>query len=88
MNPLVNVDVSMHFEISNSQMFGGKGSVGYTSLSFGGVGNLKAIDDSFIETQIKGVANMMKVTNEEVKLISKAEYDFETDEDEDEDGDY
>ncbi len=84
MNPLIDVSISLYFEISNSEMFGGEGSVGYTAATFGGVKNIENVDDSFVDKQIEGVANMLHVSKENVKLISKEQYDFET-EDEDED---
>ena len=94
MNPLIYITISLHFEISNSEMFGGEGSIGYTATNFGGVQKLESVDESFIDKQMEIVANMLKVTKEEVKLISKEEYDLETEYDSerteidfDEDGD-
>lgn len=84
MNPLISVDIGLYFEVSNSDMFGGEGTVGYSATKFEGVGNLDAIDDSFVQKQIEFVAQMLKVTSENVRLISKEEYDHETaDEDDD-----
>lgn len=83
MNPLIYVSISLHFEISNSEMFGGEGSVGYTVATFGGVKNIENVDDSFVDKQIEGVANMFHVSKENVKLISKEQYDFETEDEDD-----
>lgn len=83
MNPLIYVSISLHFEISNSEMFGGEGSVGYTATTFGGVQNLENVDDSFVDKQIEVVANMLHVSKENVKLISKEQYDFETEDEDD-----
>lgn len=95
MNPLIYVTISLHFEVSNSEMFGGKGSIGYTATNFGGVKNLEAVDETFIDEHIGSVAGMLNVTKEEIKLISKEEYDLATEEDSerteidfDEDGDW
>lgn len=88
MNPLIYVFISLHFEVSNSEMFGGEGSVGYTATTFGVVGKLENVDDSFIDNQIEGVANMLHVTKENVKLISKEQYDVETEDDEDDCDDF
>ena len=86
MNPLIEVDVTLYFEVSNSEMYGGQGTVGYSSLKYGGIKNLEAVDDSFVRENIHSVAQMMKVTAEDVRLISKEEYDLKTeDENEDED---
>ncbi|MBA9087499.1 hydroxymethylpyrimidine/phosphomethylpyrimidine kinase [Fontibacillus solani] len=93
MNPLVYVSVGLHYEISNSEMFGGEGSVGYTATNYGGVQNLENVDDTFVEKQIELVAAMLEVSKEEVKLISKEEFDLATEDsdrteiDFDEDGD-
>lgn len=94
MNPLIYITTTLHFEVSNSEMFGGKGTVGYTATNFGGVKNLDTIDDSFIQSQIAVTANMLQVTKDDIKLISKEEYDRETEDDSehteidiDEDGD-
>lgn len=78
MNPLISVDIGLYFEVSNSDMFGGEGTVGYSATKLEGVGNLDAIDDSFIQQHIEAVAQMLKVTSENVRLISKEEYDRET----------
>ena len=82
MNPLISVDVGLYFEISNSDMFGGQGTVGYSATKFESVGNLEALDDSFVQKQIEALARMLKVTSENVRLISKEEYDRETADDE------
>ena len=37
MNPLCFVTITLHFEIRNSEMYGGNGSVGYSASSFQGV---------------------------------------------------
>lgn len=86
MNPLISVDIGLYFEVSNSNMFGGQGTVGYTATKFGGIGNLDAIDDSFVQKQIEAVAQMLKVTSENVRLISKEEYDQETADEDDQFG--
>jgi hypothetical protein len=40
MNSLINVDLGFYFEVKNSEMFGGEGSVGYTAATIGGVKNI------------------------------------------------
>ena len=34
MNPLVSITATLYFEVKNALMYGGKGSVGYTSATF------------------------------------------------------
>lgn len=77
MNPLIDVSISLYFEIFNSEMFGGEGSVGYTAVTFDSIKNIEN-DDSFVDKQIERVANMLHVSKENVKLISKEQYNFET----------
>lgn len=81
MNSLIYVSITLHFEVTDSEMFGGKGSVGYTSTNFGGIENLEKIDELFVDSQIQSVAKMLKVSPENVKLISKEKYDYETQDD-------
>ncbi|MEA5135389.1 MAG: hypothetical protein VB035_04530 [Candidatus Fimivivens sp.] len=82
MNPLIYVTIGLHFEVRDSEMFGGKDSIGYTLTNFGGVQNLENVDDSFIDKQVEIVANMLHVPKENVKVISKDEYDEATEDDE------
>lgn len=49
MNPLCFVTITLHFEIRNSEMYGGNGSVGYSASSFQGVAHPEQADDSFVE---------------------------------------
>lgn len=81
MNSLIYVSITLHFEVTDSEMFGGKGSVGYTSTNFGGIENLEKIDELFIDSLIQSVAKMLKVSPENVTLISKEKYDHETEDD-------
>ena len=43
MNPLCFVTITLHFEIRNSEMYGGNGSVGYSASSFQGVADVTVI---------------------------------------------
>lgn len=76
MNPLISVDIGLYFEVSNSDMFGGEGTVGYSATKFEGVGNLDAIDDSFVQKQIESVAQMiiccyLKMSEETLKKLKR-----------------
>lgn len=75
------MSVSLHFEVTNSEMFGGEGSVGYTMVNFGGVSNFEKLDGSFVDNQLELTANILNVQKEDVKLISKEQYDLETEDD-------
>ena len=83
MNPLLHVEASLHFEVKDSEMYGGQGSVGYAMNRWVGVHNIEKIDDIVFENTIKGFAGLLKVPVENVKVISKEEYDEATVEDED-----
>lgn len=84
MNPLIHISITLHFEVMNSEMFGGEGSVGYTSVAHRGISNLDGVNDEFIESQKKITANLLHVSVEDITLISKEAYDFATEGDEDE----
>ncbi len=83
MNSLINIDVSLYFEISNSEIFGGEGSVGYTSVTLRSVENIDNVDDSFIQNIRLKLSKDCNVNLKDVKQISKEEYDKETDDGED-----
>ena len=83
MNPLVKVDVSVYFKVSNSETLGGKGSTGYASLVT--EGEIIELTESFVQKQLEKVAKELNVRREDVKLISKEEFDESTAEDEDKD---
>ncbi len=91
MNPLVYISVGLHFEVTDAEMYGGAGSVGYTAINLGGIKDITQITDEYVEAQTQATANFLNVPRNAVRLISKEEYDHET-EDEDEcfwdDGDW
>jgi len=82
MTNLVYIEMSFHFEISNSEWFGGKGSVGYTSQKLGGVSfeKISNLGCESIQKIINETAELMKVDPADVKLISKEQFDIEMDE--------
>ena len=77
--------LGLYFEIHDSNMYGGKGSVGYANTNV----DLKVSDlvktdmVKYVDSQRQGVANMCKVDTEKVIIISRTDYEKET---EDEDG--
>ena len=83
MNPLIWVEVGLYFEISDSPMFGGKGTIGYMAISTGGVKDIELIDNEYFSLQVQNVAELCEVPIENVCLISKAKYDYEMSDDED-----
>lgn len=83
MNPLCFVTITLHFEIRNSEMYGGNGSVGYFASSFQGVAHPEQADDSFVEAQRRITAKLLSVPVEDVTVITKDAYDAATEEPED-----
>lgn len=86
-NKLINVEVNIYFEIHNSFLFGGKGSIGYTRNHFDECKNFdhKNINDEFINQQIESNAAFFNVDKSDIHIISKQKYDEKTsDEDENE----
>ncbi len=78
MSPLVKVNVKLFFEISDSYIYGGPGSKGYSMTSMD-------VDESFFEhadeseaSQREGMAVLMQVPLEAVRLISEQEYNIMT----------
>lgn len=71
MNPLCFVTITLHFEIRNSEMYGGNGSVGYSASSFQGVAHPEQADDSFVEAQRRITAKLLSVPVEDVTVITR-----------------
>lgn len=73
-NPLINVKFHLYFEVLNSELWGGKGSVVYTKLCFEECSRTD-LNDDFIERQIENMAALCGVDKKYVRAISKEEYD-------------
>lgn len=82
-NPLVYISAGLHFEVTDAEMYGGVGSVGYTAINLGGIKDITQITDEYVEAQTQATANFFDVPRSAVRLISKEEYDRETDGDDD-----
>ena len=76
------VSIGLYFEISDSEMYGGKGTLGYASIAV----KIKASDSRKIDlygyarSEAEGVAEMHNVPPEKVRIISRSEYEENTDE--------
>lgn len=79
----INITIEMFFEIKNSEMYGGEGSVGYAEIKEDiCLESLKDYDlQEDAKGKIKGFADMMKVSREDVRIISRTEYEENTEED-------
>lgn len=82
MNELINVTVNIYFKVHDSEIWGGQGSVGYTKISYNECRNIRLdnLNDDFINRQIETVANATGVDKSCVYLISKADYEVNSEE--------
>lgn len=69
MDKLINVNLGFCFEIKDSEVYGGEGSVGYISIEINGVEKLEAINSEFVDGEIEYISNLLKVSKENVRLI-------------------
>ena len=86
MNPFVSITATLYFEIKNAAIFGGEGSVGYTSAAFSDVQHIENLDDDFITAQKKITGKMLGVSVDDISLISKEAYMTATEAPDGEDG--
>lgn len=86
MNPFVSITATLYFEIKNAAIFGGEGSVGYTSAAFSDVQHIENLDDDFITAQKKITGKMLGVSVDDISLISKEAYMTATEGPDGEDG--
>lgn len=86
----INIKLTLYFEIKNSQVYGGMGSIGYSEIGveFSQINyekdnlfNKKEIMERYISVQTKNTAELLGVPAECVRLISKEEYEENTDDD-------
>ena len=70
------VTLGVYFEIKDSIMYGGEGTIGYANtnvdLKISSLASANVCE--YVEGQRKGVAAMCKVDVEKVRVISKTEY--------------
>lgn len=77
----VYITISLYFEISDSEFFGGIGSAGYVESKVQCISRTANISDDYVTEQLRGIANLVNVPVEKVRLISKEEYDEGTEDD-------
>ena len=80
---LINITVTIYFEVRNSCIWGGMGSVGYPSITFQEcrIAGSSDLNENFLKMQIKTIANTAKVMESDVRVITKREYEEKTEED-------
>lgn len=82
-NNKIRVTVSLFFRIKDADIFGGAGSIGYSESKI----DLNTADLSgfklqgYAQSQIEGFAELLKVPEENVQIVSRQEYEENTEED-------
>ena len=73
----INVTISLYFEVKDAEMLGGIGENGYTEVNADlEVEDLSSVKlQDFAEEIIAGYAEMLKVPKENVRIISRTEYE-------------
>lgn len=80
---LVAVKVTVYLEIKDSEVYGGKGSVGYSEYSLRGNAVMLSIDSmEFANIAKHESTNLFGVPEECIRIISEEEYSENTDDDE------
>lgn len=79
----INITIEMFFEIKNAEMYGGEGSTGYAEIKEDVcLESMKEYDlQKDAEEKIEGFAKMFQVSKEDVRIISRTEYEDNTEED-------
>ncbi len=85
-----NIKLSLYFEIKDSYIYGGKDSIGYicTAIELNHLNyekdnlfNKKELMEVYISEQTENTAKFCKIPVECVRVISKEEYEENTDDD-------
>ena len=94
---LVDITLTCHFEVKDAEVFGGAGSVGYTSVALKhakaadqlvGIINNSVQCEGFLYAQRKSTADLLGVPVECVRAITYDQYEAATGDDETEDIDF
>ena len=74
------IGLTLHFEIKNSTMYGGKDSIGYAMIGAEvRISNLKDVDVvKYAQDRREGIAKACEVDVSNVRIISKSEYEEAT----------
>lgn len=79
----IRLIVEIFFEIKDSEMFGGIGSVGYTCIkATGGYSMISKDIEKYISTQIKYLSAGMNVSEDCIRVITAEEYELNTEDEE------
>lgn len=75
------LSLGIYFEVKDAEIYGGEGSVGYaaTIMDIPIIGLQKANFTQFANSQTEGMALFCKVPLEKVRVITRQEYEENTD---------
>ena len=73
--------VTCYFKVLDSEMFGGIGSVGYTSVNFGFENQMKGKPQDLVDDCKEKLSKMLEVSLENIISISYEEYEENTEDD-------
>lgn len=77
-----SMSLGIYFEIKDAELYGGEGTTGYAAtiveISIEGLQN--ADFEKYANSQLEAMASMAKVPKEKVRIISKGEYEENTEE--------
>lgn len=77
-----SMSLGIYFEIKDAELYGGEGTTGYAAtiveISIEGLQN--ADFEKYADSQLEAMASMAKVPKEKVRIISKDEYEENTEE--------
>jgi len=76
------VTLGVYFEIKDADLYGGKGTVGYANINIDVKISRLVCEDvcNAVKQQRKGIAEMCHVDIEKVRVISRTEYEEQTEE--------
>lgn len=89
--PFINVTFTFYFRVRNSEMYGGKGSVGYSSFSMEECKNITSIIEDpikLIEEVRVAMAKTLGVTADDLDFITRSEHELATADDDEYDDDF
>ena len=80
----LGIVITAYFEIRDADIYGGRGSTGYTSVKVEGDGRMTDEDlDMFLANQISMISILLKISEENISVITQGDYeDAMQDEDE------
>lgn len=76
------LSLGIYFEVKDAELYGGEGTLGYAATIIDiSVDDMQKADfTKYANTQIEGMANFCKVPLENVRIITRDEYEENTDE--------